>query len=156
MDACSQCTYMLKCVRDSHEALQLFLLDLVQRVAESSPVSVIGETIWGDEAGSVHILQVHLVIYALNIFSFAWIRIAAIPYVLLVASKHPAPHQQPRGHSRMDRCCASAAHSFFQQRALRRSCFRRRRQHQAAAICGIDLDESLSSKDCSSVLYICP
>ena len=58
MDACSQCTYMLKCVRDSHEALQLFLLDLVQRVAESSPVSVIGETIWGDEAGSVHILQV--------------------------------------------------------------------------------------------------
>jgi hypothetical protein len=38
--------------------MQGLLLELVQRVAESSPVTVIGESMWGDEAGSVYILQV--------------------------------------------------------------------------------------------------
>jgi hypothetical protein len=38
---------------------KVHLLEVIQRISESSPVSVIGEAMWGDECGSVFVLQVH-------------------------------------------------------------------------------------------------
>jgi hypothetical protein len=58
IDCCLKCAVVRQCSRHSNESMQGLLLELVQRVAESSPVTVIGESMWGDEAGSVYILQV--------------------------------------------------------------------------------------------------
>jgi hypothetical protein len=39
---------------------QALLLEVVQRMSECSAVTVVGDAIWGDESGIVHVLQVEL------------------------------------------------------------------------------------------------
>jgi hypothetical protein len=53
------------CIADSslcilfHFVSQEHLLEVIQHISESSPVTVIGEAMWGDELGCVFVLQVH-------------------------------------------------------------------------------------------------
>jgi hypothetical protein len=48
---------------------QALLLEVVQRMSECSPVSVVGDAIWGEESGVVHILQVKCIPRALRCHS---------------------------------------------------------------------------------------
>ena len=45
---------------------QALLLEVVHRMSECSPVSVVGDAIWGDESGVVHVLQVKCIPRALR------------------------------------------------------------------------------------------
>ena len=45
---------------------QALLLEAVQSMSECCPVSVVGDAIWGDESGVVHVLQVKCILRALR------------------------------------------------------------------------------------------
>jgi hypothetical protein len=42
----------------TRERAQALLREVVQRMTECAPVAVVGEAMWGDDAGAIHVLQV--------------------------------------------------------------------------------------------------
>ncbi len=66
-------------------SLQGYLVEALQCMDQASPVTIIGETIWGDEAGAVHVLQVGFFSGACVFLTAIAPRIHAVLYIYLYA-----------------------------------------------------------------------